>query len=443
MNRNDRFVKPNDDDIFEMAVSRLQAGESIPDILASYPPAIHDELSDMLNIVEVTEQMKNAAILRPSANQRAVAKRQFLATAAQMRLEQQAQMAPPIAASTTAATTRPISRPATRRAARRAMNPWERFMAGLRDVFGSGAMRLAPVIIILAILVFGTSTLMQAAQGAIPGQSLYGLKQTIRKLELDYAPSAQREQVRQQIEKDVAADVAKASEQADANNVVVKAEETLVYYGRNGNLLRVGKLKVIDQYQPDANSEGFEKMSVAGDLKPGAQVKVAYQIMPGQSDTVQGIALTVVAPPNQAEVIPVNVPASELQQPATCAVTQPEGWVTYTVKSGDNLTFLARRGDTNVEKIADVNCLTDTNIVIGAELFVPANSVNPDIPLTTCSSEVPQGWVLYEVKAGDTVSALSDRTGVSVEEIAKANCLDNDSLNNIVIGSQLYLPPAQ
>lgn len=447
MNRNNRFVNPNDDDIFEMAVSRLQAGESIADILASSPPAMHDELSDMLNIVEVTEQMKNAPIPRPSAARSATAKRQFLATAAQMRLEQQSQSAPPIAVTTAvpAATTRPISRPAARRAARRAMNPWERFMAGLRDVFGSGAMRLAPIMVVIAVVVFGTATLWQGSQAAVPGDRLYSIKQTFRRLELDYAPSSQRVMVRQQIEKAVAEDVKKAAVNADANNVVVKAEETLVYYGRNSNLLKVGELKVIDRYQPDANAEGFEKMTINGDLKPGAQVKLAYQIMPGQTDTVQGIALTVVAPPNQAEVIPVDVPATDLQQSATCAVAQPQGWVTYTVKSGDNLTFLAKRGGTTIDQIVNVNCLTDTNIVIGTDLYVPAASVSADVPstATACGADIPQGWVLYEVKAGDNLSTLATRTGTTLDEIEQVNCLDSESINTIVIGSQLYLPAGQ
>ena len=65
MNRNDRFSKPNAEDTFATAASRLQAGESIPDILASYPPALHDELLEMLSIVEVTEQMRHAPVPRP------------------------------------------------------------------------------------------------------------------------------------------------------------------------------------------------------------------------------------------------------------------------------------------------------------------------------------------------------------------------------------------
>jgi len=438
MNRNDRFTKPtNDDDIFEMAASRLQAGEAIPDILASYPPAMRDELFEMLSIVEVTEQMKVAAVPRPSATNRAASKRQFLAAAAQMRLEQQAQLAPPISA------TRTIARPVTRQTARRAANPWDRFVSGLQGMFGSRALRLAPFVLTLALVLFGTSTLVKAAQLAIPGDATYTLKQTIRKLELSLAPSAQRDTVRQEQEKELAADVAKAANRADANNAVVQAEDTQIYYGRFGNLLKIGGLKVIDQYQPDANVETFEKMTIDGELKPGAQVKVTYQIMPGQKDTVQGIALNVVAPPNEAEVIPVDVPASELQQPATCSVAQPVGWVPYTVKSGDNLTFIATRGNTTVTKIVEVNCLESDNIVIGAELLVPAESLQTDEPQVACTTDKPAGWTLYEVKAGDNLSVLADRTGTTVDEISKINCLDSESINTIVIGDKLYLPADQ
>jgi len=290
---------------------------------------------------------------------------------------------------------------------------------------------------------FGTSTLVKAAQLAIPGDPTYTLKQTIRKLELSLAPAEQRDTVRQEQEKELAADVAKAANRADANNAVVQSEDTQIYYGRFSNVLKIGGLKVIDQYQPDSNVEAFTKMTIDGELKPGAQVKVTYQIMPGQKDTVQGIALTVVAPPNEAEVIPVDVPASELQQPATCNVSQPVGWVPYTVKAGDNLTFIATRGNTTVTKIVEVNCLESDNIVIGAELLVPTESLQTDVPQAVCGADRPADWTLYEVKAGDNLSVLADRTGTTIDEISKFNCLDSESINTIVIGDKLYLPAEQ
>jgi LysM repeat protein len=438
MNRNNRFTKPNAEDIFATAFSRLEAGESIPDILASYPPALHDELLEMLSIVEVTEKMRHAPVPRPSATKRAAAKREFLATAAQMRLEQQAKLTP-----TQVTPPRTLSRPAARRAARRGMNPWERFMAGLQDLFGSRALRLAPLIITLALVLLSTSTLVSMAQSAIPGDPIYTLKQTIRKWELELAPASQRHLVIQEQERELAEDVAKAASRADANNAVVQAEDTQIYYGRTGNLLKVGGLKVIDQYQPDANIEVFKPMTIEGDLQPGAQVNVVYQIMPGQSATVQGIALTVVAPPNEEEVIEVDVPASELQEAGACTVSQPEGWVAHTVVPGDNLTFLATRGGTTVNQIAEVNCLGSEIIVIGTQLYVPADSLRTDIPLLQCGSDIPEGWTLYEVQAGDTLSTLAERSKVSLADVMAVNCIDSDSSNTIVIGSKIYLPSAE
>jgi LysM repeat protein len=445
MNRNDRFSKPNAEDIFATAASRLEAGESIPDILASYPPALHDELLQMLAIVEVTEKMRHASVPRPSATKRAAAKRAFLATAAQMHAEQLAQMAPTqqsMGQQTLAQQTalRNISRPAARRAARRRMNPWERFTAGLQDIFGSGALRLAPVIAVLVLVLFSTSTLVSLAQSAIPGDPIYTLKQTIRKWELEFAPASQQLLVRQEQERELAEDVAKAADRADANNAIVQAEDTQIYYSRNGRLLKVGGLKVMDQYQPDANVEVFKPMIIDGELLPGSQVDLTYQIMPGQSETVQGIALTVVAPPKAEEVIEVDVPASDLQEAGTCSVSQPEGWVPYTVASGDNLTFLANRGGTTVGKIAEVNCLESLNIVIGDTLFVPADSLKTDIPLLQCGSDRPANWVLYEVKSGDNLSVLAERTGATLADIMAVNCLDNDT---IVIGEKLYLPATE
>ena len=435
MNRNDRFSKPNAEDIFATAVSRLEAGDSIPDILASSPPALHDELLEMLSIVEVTTTMRHAPLPRPSASKRAAAKRQFLATAAQMRLEQQAQLSP-----TPVTPPRTVSRSAARRAARRSMNPWERFMAGLQDLFGSRALRLAPLIVTVVVVLASTSTLVSLAQEAVPGDLTYTLKQQIRKLELQLAPDSLKAEVRQEQERELAADVAKAANRADANNAVVQAEDTQIYYGRTGNVLKVGGLRVIDQFQPDANVEVFRPMTVEGDLQPGAQVNVTYQIMPGQSGMVQGIALTVVAPPSEAEVIEVDVPASNLQESGTCTVTRPSGWITHTVQAGDNLTFLANRGGITVGEIAEVNCLESEIIVIGAELFVPENSLRTDIPLLQCGSSIPTGWTLYEVKAGDTLSTLAERSGASLADVMAVNCMDRESSNNIVIGSQLYLP---
>jgi LysM repeat protein len=406
---------------------------------------MHDELLEMLSIVEVTQKMRHAPVPRPSAAKRAAAKRQFLATAAQMRQEHQAQHAPPpLSAATT--TTRTLSRPAARRAARRAMNPWERFMAGLQDIFGSRSLRLAPLVLTLALLLLSTSTLVSLAQEAVPGDTIYTLKQTMRQWELALTPPSQRELVRQEQERELAEDVAKAANRADANSSITQEQDTQIYYARSGNLFKIGGLKVINQYQPDANVEIFKPMTIEGDLQPGARVNVTYQILPGQPDTVQGIALVVVEAASETEVLEVDVPTPEvqLQEAATCTVTQPEGWMPYTVVSGDNLTFLAQRSGTSIEQLAEVNCLDSYDIWIGAELYVPSDTLQTGVPVVQCGSDIPEGWERYTIQAGDMVSRLAENRGASLSDVLAVNCIESmEAANLIREGDELYLPAVE
>ncbi|MCC6167513.1 MAG: LysM peptidoglycan-binding domain-containing protein [Caldilineaceae bacterium] len=442
MNRNHRAPHFNSDDLFAEAVTRLEAGEAIDKILASYPAAMRDELFDMLSIVQVARELGQTPIPRPSAARRAAAKQNFLAAAAQMREEQQRTASVPsvtassvTAPSTTAQTPRSVPR---RKPPARA-SLWERFAGGFQSIFSNRSLRLAPMILALALVLLSTSTLVTMAQTAVPGDLAYSFKQWIRKQELELAPPDRRALVRQEQERELAADVARAAERADQNSAIIQAEDTQVYYGRNGRLLKIGGLTVVDRYQPDANVETFKPMTVEGDLQPGAQVKITYQILPGQSDTVQGIALTVVAPP--AETTGAQPGQIEVIQPQVvgCTVNQPEGWVPYEVKAGDNLTFLAMRGGTTVDKLMQANCLEGEIILIGAKLYVPADSLKTDGPLLHCGAQAPKDWMLYEVQPGDNLTAIAERSGVTVTDIMSVNCLDNDT---ILIGSQLYIPSA-
>ncbi len=432
MNGKNRASLSSPEDRFAEAVTRLEAGESIPAILASYPAAQRDELAAMLAIVQTARATRRMPVPRPSAARRAAAKQTFMATAAALRAEQMA------AAPAPAATRRPTTLRSIERRTAPPQSLTERFAARWQSIFNVRTLRLAPIIVTLALVLFSTGTLVTMAQTAVPGDLAYTLKQWIRKQELVLAPASQRDLVRQAQERELAADVAKAATRADANSAVIQAEDTQLYYSRNGRILKIGGLSVMDRYQPDANVEVFKEMTIEGDLQPGAQVQLTYQIMPGQSATVQGIALSVVAPPNP-ELLEVAVPA-DTPAAAACSVTQPEGWAPYEVAAGDNLTFIANRGGTTVGKIMEVNCLESEVIVIGTRLYVPAAALKTEQPLPQCTAAVPDGWVPYTVQPGDNLTVIADRAGVSVAELQAANCLDSEV---ILIGAQLYVPVGQ
>lgn len=437
MNRNNRGYQPNAEDQFAEAVARFEAGESVAEIVASYPLSMRNELNDLLTIVGAVEDMAHAPVPRPPAARRAAAKRQFLATAAQMRMQQEAAQPSPAPAVSTAKSRAAQSRSTRRRQTRREQGWLGQLRDGFQSVFSVRALRLAPIIAMLAFVLLSTGTLVTMAQTSVPGDLAYTLKQWIRKQELQLAPEAMREQVRLEQERELAEDVAKAASRADANSAVIQADDIQVFYGRTGRLLKIGGLNVVDRYQPDANTEVFREMEIQGDLVPGALVEITYQIMPGQSGTVQGITLNVVAAPTKT---PDELLAPTVGTPdsASCSVVQPEGWVPYEVKAGDNLTFLAGRGSTTVREIMQVNCLDTEIILIGADLYVPAASLKTDTPVLACGTPLPKDWVLYEVQPGDSLSAIANRGEISVSELMGANCLESDT---IIIGAKLYVPP--
>ncbi len=437
MNGNHRFpnLSPelNPDDVFEEAASRLETGETIESIVASYPQSDTNELKDFLQIVQVAQQIQQEPIPRPNAAKRSAARQNFLNAAADLKQKELAAQA-----------NRPlrIAEPPRRRTVAPPPAPslWGRFADGLAAVFSMRTLRLAPLIITLALVLLSASTFVTMAQSAVPGDLTYSFKQWMRKQELQLTPPDRREIVRQAQEQELAADVKKAAVRADNNSAVIQAEDTQVFYGRMGRLLKIGGLTVMDRYQPDANIEVFHAMKVDGDLVPGSTVSLIYQIMPGQSDTVQGISLSVVAPPAETPTPEAEAaPAAEAVQPnePACTVQPPDGWVEYEVQVGDNLTFLAKRGDSSVEAIMAANCLDSETILIGAKLYVPALAVDPAQPIGACDAERPAGWVAYEVQVGDNLSVLAAEHDITIDELTAANCLTSDT---IVIGSTLYLP---
>jgi LysM repeat protein len=73
----------------------------------------------------------------------------------------------------------------------------------------------------------------------------------------------------------------------------------------------------------------------------------------------------------------------------------------------------------------------------------PANTVAPPAPVNTVASPQtlclapPANWVIYTVQPGDTLFSLSSQTGTNVDEVMRANCMENSALT---VGQSLYLP---
>lgn len=109
---------------------------------------------------------------------------------------------------------------------------------------------------------------------------------------------------------------------------------------------------------------------------------------------------------------------------------------TYTVQSGDTLSGIANKFGTNYESLASLNNISNPNrIYVGQVLKLSANSTTANFTHQITTSTTSAGS--YTVKAGDSLSAIAARYGMSYETLARLNNIANP--NRIYVGQVLRL----
>ncbi len=367
------------EEIFAEAVIRVEAGEPIASVLLSYPVQYHTELRDLLSIIQVATGIMRAPVPMPPLAQRAARRQAFIQAAVELKagqVETASAVQPTLAPGVITRQPAHLSAPAPGLLPQLS-NLW----SALQAAFSPRVMRLAPLIVVLTLVWLSLFSLVSFAQDAIPGDLTYPVKQWMRYQELNLTPPQQRPQILAEIEYELQEDIRKAAQQAaerstgnpDLNQAVVKATSTLIFHSDEGPYLVIGGLQVLKRYQKDANNnQDFYPMVIQGELTPGSQVVLEYQILPVQGGAfVQGIALRVLAsrpivptatlaatstPTNTP--LPVTTPTAAPTVATPCVITAPPGWVPYAMQPGEDLTTIAARTNTTVANLAQVNCLT-------------------------------------------------------------------------------------
>lgn len=116
----------------------------------------------------------------------------------------------------------------------------------------------------------------------------------------------------------------------------------------------------------------------------------------------------------------------------------------HVVQSGETLSEIARMYDTTVDALVQANNLGDANGIIreGQVLLIPSGA--PSLPTEEATAEpVPTpsssvGQRIHVVEEGETLSEIARTYGVSVDQIVKANGLDDP--NRLRAGQALVIP---
>ena len=104
----------------------------------------------------------------------------------------------------------------------------------------------------------------------------------------------------------------------------------------------------------------------------------------------------------------------------------------YTVQRGDSLWSIAQKFNTTVAELKTLNNLTSDTLQVGQILRLPSSTITPP------SDE--QEYIIYTVKANDTLYKIAQNFNTTVNDIKQLNNLTSDTLQ---IGQQLLIPVEQ
>ena len=124
-----------------------------------------------------------------------------------------------------------------------------------------------------------------------------------------------------------------------------------------------------------------------------------------------------------------NLQIGQLLKIPISAGTNPNNMFMYTVKNGDTLYSIAKKHNTTVQKIINLNYLTNTNLYPGQVLRIP-ETYTPEDEMTL------PNYINYTVKKGDTLYSIAKNNNIPVDTLMKDNALTN---NNLTIGQTLKI----
>ena len=225
-------------------------------------------------------------------------------------------------------------------------------------------------------------------------------------------------------------------------------DPNLLWVGNEITIQRGNGLSVnhgVTEPEPSLNAG----IQTAEPLPPSTRT-VQYVVEPGDSWSgiaeAAGISLNALREHNSDAGFPnlhpgdvLNVPIPDYRAPALDP-SESIGGLTelYTVRSGDNATFIAQTFDLSLEELSRLNGGADlTTVYVGQTLTVPWTGTAGIAPAGTVPA-VEVRRRSYRVQPGDTFSFVAESHGLTLEELRGLNPLRPNDL--LIIGERLFLP---
>jgi membrane-bound lytic murein transglycosylase D len=123
-----------------------------------------------------------------------------------------------------------------------------------------------------------------------------------------------------------------------------------------------------------------------------------------------------------------------LTKPKTNKISDPND-IEYVVVKGDNMSTIAKKHNTTIDKIKEWNNLEDSNVIIGSKLIVGKEesiksfSKNKKDSFAAANKKAKKEK-LYQVKRGDSLFSISQKfPGVTIADIKKWNNIKDESIH--------------
>ena len=206
-------------------------------------------------------------------------------------------------------------------------------------------------------------------------------------------------------------------------------ESVLIEYGFIDNPNDLNKLRNdLDEYAEGVVKAIADYVNVPY-TKPGisnGEVEEGYYIVQ-KGDTLWSIAnkygITV---DELKELNDLTSNTISIGQRLKVSSTTPEG--VYIVQKGDTLWSIANKTGISVDELKRINNLTSNTISIGQELKLSSSNTN-----NTDDN-------IYIVQKGDSLWAIANKYGITVNDLINYNNLNSLTL---IIGQELRIPPSQ